>query len=389
MVQPLIKIHLTDTELQDAYDRQTLISQRPNEKENDYADRIAVAARDCANVFEEHALVHYYVCRLIATTHERVTEDLRRLPEKERNGLTAIRRIATVQRNTYRLQIEAAEKTKAHTRAKPRTQTLYVALEPPRNPRRDRNVPHLPGHERMGFLSDVRNDDPELTERIADVLESILYLGDPGNSVTTTPTTMDSREIAASVGVDLKETLVLRDTASVPKLSEDQTRKAFSDIRTDYWELCCRTCRECGHSTFTFHTLTPEQWVYYAHQYYLGQVRTNPTMVSFLVQKTQRRMDLAKERAHDEKAARNNDQAMEPAATTRPPNPSAVLSNPNCIDRTNWSRRSNGGRPNDRRYGNRNARFGCNGGTYVTMEPEDERDMKGPHGYHEDTRRKR
>ena len=138
----------------------------------------------------------------------------------------------------------------------------------------------------MGFLSDVRNDGPELAGRIADGLESILYLGDPGNSVTTTPTTLDSREIAASVGVDFEETPVLRDTTSVPKLTEDQMRKAFSIIPTDYWQLNCWTCRECGPPTFTCPTLTAEQRMYYIHQYYLDQVRTNPTMASFLPQKT-------------------------------------------------------------------------------------------------------
>ena len=152
----------------------------------------------------------------------------------------------------------------------------------------------------MGFLSDLRNDDAELVERIADGLESILCLGDPGKSLTTTPTTMDSREIAPSVGVDSKETPVLRDTTSVPELTEDQMRKEFSVIPTDYWQLNCWTCRECGHSTFTCPTLTPEERMYYTHQYYLDQVRTNPTMVSFLAQKTQRRLDLAKERARDE-----------------------------------------------------------------------------------------
>ena len=142
---------------------------------------------------------------------------------------------------------------------------------------------------------------------------------------------MDSREIAASVGVDLKETLVLRDTTSVPKLTEDQMRKAFSVIPTDYWQLNCWKCRGCGHSTFTCPTLTPEQRMYYAHQYYLDQVRTNPTMPSFLAQKTLRRFDLANERARDEKTARIH----EPTAAPRPPNPSAVLTNPNRSDR-NW-----------------------------------------------------
>ena len=88
--------------------------------------------------------------------------------------------------------------------------------------------------------------------------------------------------------------------------------------------------------------------MYYANQYYLDEVRTNPTTASFLAQKTQRRLDLANERARDEKTVRNNDQTMAPAATTRPMHPSAVLANPNRSDRTNWSRRNNGGRPNDR-----------------------------------------
>ena len=272
-----------------------------------------------------------------------MTEDLRRLPEKERNDLTAIRLLATAQVNTYRSQVQAAESTKVNTTAKPGTQTLYVAHDPPRNPRRDRTVPHLPGHERMGFLSDPGNDDPELAERIADGLESILYLGDPGNSVTTIPTTMDSQEIAASVGVDLKETPVLRDTTSVQKLTGDEMRKAISVIRTDYWQFNCCTCRECGHSTFTCPTLTPEQRMYYAHQYYLDRVRTNPTMASFLAQKTQRRLDLANEQARDDKTVRNKDQTVAPVATTKAPHPSEVLANPNRSDGTNWLRRNNDG----------------------------------------------
>ena len=199
----------------------------------------------------------------------------------------------------------------------------------------------------MGFLSDLRNDDPYLAERIADELESILYLRDAENPVTITTRTVDSREIAASVGVDLKETPVLRDTTRVPKLTEDQMRKAFYVIPADHRELNSWTCRECGHSTFTCPTLSPARRIYYAHRYYLDQVRTNPPMASFLAQKTQRRLDLGNERARDEKAVRSNDQTMAPAATTRPPNPSALLANPERSDRTNWPGRNNGGLPND------------------------------------------
>ena len=82
-VHSLIDRYITDTELQNAYDRVTLIAQRTNETENEYADRISEAACDCANVFEDHALVHYYVRGLLEATRERVIEDLKRLPEKE------------------------------------------------------------------------------------------------------------------------------------------------------------------------------------------------------------------------------------------------------------------------------------------------------------------
>ena len=82
VVPSLIERYLTDTELQDAYDRVALIAQRPNENGNDYADRVEVAARDCASVFGDHALVHYHLRGLLATTRECVTQDLPRPPEK-------------------------------------------------------------------------------------------------------------------------------------------------------------------------------------------------------------------------------------------------------------------------------------------------------------------
>ena len=106
---------------------------------------------------------------------------------------------------------------------------------------------------------------------------------------------MVSREIATSVGVDLNETPVLRDISSVSKLTEDQMRKAFSDIPTDYCQLNCWTCRECCHFTFTCPTLTPEERMYYAHRYHIDQFRANPTMASFLARNTQRRMNLENE----------------------------------------------------------------------------------------------
>ena len=234
VVQSLIDRYLTDTELQNAYDRVTLITQRTNETENEYADRISEAACDCANVFEDHALVYYYVCGLLEATLERVINDLRRLPEKERHDLTAVRWLAMAQGNTYRAQVAVVAKAAStQTKTRPRTPTLCVT-EPPM---RDRTVPHLPGFERIDMLSDFRNHHPDYAYEIATGLESIPFLGTPGTSTATTPTTTNSPEIATSVGVDLNKTPVHRDTIRAPQLTDDQMRKAFSVIPNDYWQL--------------------------------------------------------------------------------------------------------------------------------------------------------
>ena len=131
VVQSLIDRYLTNTELQNAYDRFTLIAKRTNETENEYADRIAEAACDCANVFEDRALVHYYVRGLLERTRKRVIQDLRRPSEKERHDLTGVRRLAMAQGNAYRAQVASiAKAASTQTKTRPRTPTLCVT-EPP------------------------------------------------------------------------------------------------------------------------------------------------------------------------------------------------------------------------------------------------------------------
>ena len=77
VVHWLIDRYLTDTGLQNAYDRVTLTAQRTSENENEYTDRISEAARDCAKVFEDHALVHV-VYRSQALRLLRILTDQRR-----------------------------------------------------------------------------------------------------------------------------------------------------------------------------------------------------------------------------------------------------------------------------------------------------------------------
>ena len=95
---------MTDSELEKAHDGVTLISQKPTENENAYADRIIAASHDCSNLFEDHTLVHYYVRGLLGANRDKVVENLRRLPEHEKRNITSIRQLAVAQGNTVRAQ---------------------------------------------------------------------------------------------------------------------------------------------------------------------------------------------------------------------------------------------------------------------------------------------
>ena len=137
--------------------------------------------------------------------------------------------------------------------------------------------------------------DFETARNIARGLQSILFTG--ATSGSTTPKSMNSAAISASVGVDLVRTPVHPETVPIPTLTEEQFRQGFSVIPSDYWRLNFRTCRDCGHPTFTCLTLTLNQQMYFASRYYLDQNEENPRIAQFLEQKTERRVQLANERA--------------------------------------------------------------------------------------------
>ena len=112
VMHALLDRYLTDSELQKAHDRVTLISQKPAEDENAYADRIIAASRDCSNVFEDHTLLHFYVRELLETSRDKVIEDMRRLPKHKQRDLKSIRRLAFAQGNTVRAQSQATSKAR-------------------------------------------------------------------------------------------------------------------------------------------------------------------------------------------------------------------------------------------------------------------------------------
>ena len=230
------------------------------------------------------------------------------------------------------------------------------------------------------MLSHFRVRDPETAHNIAIGLESILFTG--AISGSTTPKSMNSDAIAASVGADLVRTPVHRETIPIPASTEEQTRQAFSVVPSDYWQLNCWTCRDCGHSTFTCPTLTLNQRMYFAYRYYLYQSKGNPTMAQFLEQKTGRRVKLAKERA--EYDVKHPGDEQRPQSTPEYPirddnQPRTLARRPDeryyrpyhSNQRGNYD--SRGGFRGGRGRG-RSVHFGDRRGVYVTGTVEHERD---------------
>ena len=105
---------------------------------------------------------------------------------------------------------------------------MYVSEEQqPETYVRDPNLPHLVNH-RAGMLSDFRVRNPETARNIAVGRESILSTR--ATSGSTTPTSMNSDAIVASVGVDLVRTPVHRETVPILTFTKEQTRQAFSVV---------------------------------------------------------------------------------------------------------------------------------------------------------------
>ena len=88
LIQELIKRCLTDDVLQSAYDRVPDARQKENEDENTFADRIAKAARDCCNVFQDGELVKYFIRGLLSARRDALNERVRTLNPPEQGDLT-------------------------------------------------------------------------------------------------------------------------------------------------------------------------------------------------------------------------------------------------------------------------------------------------------------
>ena len=361
VINALIKRYLQDDVLQEAYEKVTMITQSPNEDENQYADRLDTATRACNYVFTDRLLVHHYVRGLLPSTRAAVTERLRSLPERERNDLTVVRRLATAEGTTFRARtaaVASAAKPKVRFPMKP---TLAIS---------DHESRKFADYDESAYLRNERANEPSYHDgnlniptrddddvslaavHVAENLEAILFTNGPPPNDTKT----------ANEKPDELEARLNRPCEDVPKLTSEQTQLAHSVIPNDYWTLSCWSCREDGHSTFTCPRLTPDQRIFFAYKYYLFHVKSNPRQAEYFRQRM---------------AKRNQERPGERGNVTprRYGTPPTILRNPN----------RDGGRPFDRRRGDfrndrrdprpwaneRNGQRNGRSGVYVTTSADE------------------
>ena len=87
LIHELIKRYLTNHVLQPAYEQVTDARKKSNEDENDFADRIAKAARECCNVFRYRELFNYFIRGRLPATRDAVTERVDTSPLTNREAL--------------------------------------------------------------------------------------------------------------------------------------------------------------------------------------------------------------------------------------------------------------------------------------------------------------
>ena len=226
--------------------------QKANEDENEFADRVAKAARDCCNVFRDRELVNYFIRGLLPATRDAVTERVRHLTPNEQGDLTVARLIATAEGNTFRARVRVTT-TPAPAKARSRSSTLCMGepeVSPSPSPfRRDPDLTHLfAGPDQ--YWTYLRARDPEHAHTIACQLESLLF-ADVGDGKTKVPMRRTNTKESFA------DPVLQRPYSPPPELTKEQIEKARLVIPTDYWGLICWMCRDNGHTTFTCGHLTP------------------------------------------------------------------------------------------------------------------------------------
>ena len=321
VVQTLIKRFLTDDVLHTAYDAVTTVTQKSNEDENQFADRISDLVRDCAGVFTDREVVQYYARGLSPLIRERVLYGLRNMVEAERSDLTAVRRLATTEGNSIRsLRLGSSSTTKVRTTALTRPVLSITG---------DSLPPFEPAEDDPPFMF-----DPTYSMNMIEVLDEVT--SPVGGSVLAV---VDEND-------DKQEKLVERVNANVtaiPELTPEQIRQAYFVIPEDYWALNCWSCRECGHSTFSCPYLYPNQRLFFAYQYYCYQTEQNPNMKNFLQDRARRRNQYGQQRNRERYYENTRQRPTLPPPRREPqrilPSPSPRSHNTNNNGQRNYHQR--------------------------------------------------
>ena len=275
LVNQFIKRYLTDDVLGEAYDAVATARQQPHETENAYADRLESAAFRCTAVFTEQALAHYFVRGLAPATRTAVAETVQRLPGSQKTDLSSIRRIATAEGTTFRARRglplpdpkpagRAGRPSRSNATSSPATALHIGEDEWQADP-----VLIARGMEQGGG----RPPTPASTRTTGSFATAFAHTPHPASG-TNHP--VQELDISRQRGD--------RASASVPKLTEEETRHAASFASTDGSAYVCWLCRTYGHAMYACPFLTPEQQRFTAFRNYKYQMETRPGMRNLLQQ---------------------------------------------------------------------------------------------------------
>ena len=201
LVDSFIKRYLTDDILQAAYDKITDAKQKQDEYENAFADRLTSATRESCHVYEDRELVNYYIRGLLPSTRDAVTERVRQLPTQEQGDITAARRVAHAEGNTYRARRAASEPSTPRTKSKGSSLLVTDDLGAEYLTRSSSPCCSQSGRElepgqasgERSYWAQLRHEDPEQAARVAQNLEALLFVGaNQGNKKPVMPTSTES-----------------------------------------------------------------------------------------------------------------------------------------------------------------------------------------------------
>ena len=226
-------------------------------------------------MFTEQALAHYFVRGLAPATRTAVAETVQRLPGSQKTDLSSIGRIATAEGTTFGARRglplpdpkqagRAGRQSRSNATSSPAT-ALHIGED-------EWQADHVliaRGMEQGGS----RPPTPASTRTTGSFATAFAHTP---HLASGTNHPVQELDISRQRGD--------RESASVPKLTEEETRHAASFVSTDGSAYVCLLCRTHGHAMYACPFLTPEQQKFNAFRNYKYQMETRPGMRNFLQQ---------------------------------------------------------------------------------------------------------